>query len=387
MNEDLKINQGGNSITLREFGVQQGSSCNGTPTAIKEPLNVVFDQYIRDQKDIQTRSNDLLNSKKSQISEIENATSKARNGISEKEQKIRTIEETIKHKESEISDIKESKDAATGIVPFVIGAFIVILLTLYLFVFYSSTGYSALFGVKPGNTGFINPNVFMEGVEKGGGVIAMLILFPVIFLGLGFLIHDAIERKKYFFISMIIGFTFLTDALIGYKITQNIYQIEYQSGLHDIEWQPIFVFNEINFYIILSLGFIVYLIWGALLHYVLSKYKEISEPERIISLKREIEKLRVEIGQLNEGIAIMKNEIADLEKNKSNLQRDIDDILSGKLIVDPNVLDSYVGQFMGGWLGYIGLLHANNQQLCTEMMQNSIDEKDRWFNTKITIKY
>lgn len=384
MSEDLKINQGGNSIPLREFGVQQGSSFNGTPTALKEPLNVVFEQYIRDQKDIQTRSNDLLNSKKSQISEIENAISKVRNGISEKEQRIHTTEEAIKHKESEISDIKESKDAATGIVPFVIGAFIVTLLTLYLFVFYSSTGYSALFGVKPGNTGFINPNVFMEGVEKGGGVIAMLILFPVIFLGLGFLIHDAIERKKYFFISMIIGFTFFTDALIGYKITQNIYQIEYQSGLHDLEWQPMFVFKEINFYIVLALGFIVYLIWGALLHYVLSKYKEISEPERIISLKREIEKLRAEIGQLNEGIAAMKNEIADLEKNKSAVQRDIDDILSGKMVVDPNVLDSYVGQFMGGWLGYIGLLHANNQQLCTEMMQKSIDEKDRWFNTKIT---
>lgn len=383
MSEDLKINQGGNSIPLREFGVQQGSSFNGTPTAVKEPLNVVFEQYIRDQKDIQTRSNDLLNSKKSQISEIENAISKVRNGISEKEQRIHTTEEAIKHKESEISDIKESKDAATGIVPFVIGAFIVTLLTLYLFVFYSSTGYSALFGVKPGNTGFINPNVFMEGVEKGGGVIAMLILFPVIFLGLGFLIHDAIERKKYFFISMIIGFTFFTDALIGYKITQNIYQIEYQSGLHDLEWQPMFVFKEINFYIVLALGFIVYLIWGALLHYVLSKYKEISEPERIISLKREIEKLRTEIGLLNEGIAGMKNEIADLEKNKSAVQRDIDDILSGKLVVDPNVLDSYVGQFMGGWLGYIGLLHANNQQLCTEMMQKSIDEKDRWFNTKI----
>ena len=383
MSEDLKIYRGGNSIPLREFGVQEGSACNGTSKAIKEPLNVVFEQYVRDQKDIQTRSNDLLNSKKSQIGEVENAISKIQNGIIEKEQRIQNTEEAIKQRESEISDIKESKDAATGIVPFVIGAFIVILLTLYLFVFYSSTGYSALFGVKAGNTGFINPNVFTEGANKGGGVIAMLILFPVIFLGLGFLIHDAIERKKFFFISMIIGFTFVTDALIGYKITQNIYQLEFQSGLHDVEWQPIFVFEEINFYIILALGFIVYLIWGALLHYVLSKFKEISEPERIISLKREIEKLRVEIGYLHEVIVPMKNEIADLEKKKSVVQREIDDILSGKLVVDPNVLDSYVGQFMGGWLGYIGLLHANNNQLCTEMMQKSIDEKDFWFNSKI----
>ncbi len=383
MNEDLKINRGGNSIPLREYGVQESSACNGNSTTIKEPLNVVFEQYVRDQKDQQTRSNDLLNSKKSQHSEIENAIAKVRNGISEKEQKIHSAESTIKQKETEISDIKESKDAATGIVPFVIGAFIVILLTLYLFVFYSSTGYSALFGVKPGNTGFINPNVFTEGANKGGGVIAMLILFPVIFLGLGFLIHDAIERKKYFFISMIISFTFLTDALIGYKITPNIYQIEYQNGLHDLEWKPSFVFQEINFYIVLALGFIVYLIWGALLHYVLSKYKEISEPERIISLKREIDRIRAEINLLNEGIASLKNEIADLEKNKSAVQREIDNILSGKLVIDPNVLDSYIGQFMSGWLGYIGLLYTNNQQLCTEMMQKSIDDKGVWFNSKI----
>ncbi len=383
MSEDLKIKHGGNSILLREFGVQQGAACNGNASALREPLNVVFEQYVRDQKDLQTRSNDLLNSKKHQIGDIENAISKIRNGIIEKEQRIHATEESIKHKESEISDIKESKDAATGVVPFVIGIFIVLLLTLYLFVFYSSTGYSALFGVKPGTTGFINPNVFMEASNKGGGVVAMLILFPVIFLGLGFLIHDALERRKYFFISMIIGFTFLTDALIGYKITQNIYQLEYQAGLHEVEWKTEFVFEAINFYIVLALGFIVYLIWGALLHYVLNKYKEISEPERIISLKREIEKLRAEISQLHEGILPLKNEIADLEKNKAALQILIDEILSGKLVIDPNVLDSYVGQFMGGWLGYIGLLNKDNQPLCTEMMQKSMAEKDQWFESKI----
>ena len=45
MSEDLKIKHGGNSILLREFGVQQGAACNGNASALREPLNVVFEQY------------------------------------------------------------------------------------------------------------------------------------------------------------------------------------------------------------------------------------------------------------------------------------------------------------------------------------------------------
>ncbi len=382
MKEELKINQGGQPIALKEFGVQQSASVGGNPLALPDSLNIVYDQFIRDQKDLQTRSNDLLNSKKDKVTELNSAIAKLRNLISEKEQKSQSIAEKIKQKENEITDIRESRDSATGIVPFVIGVFIVILLTLYLFVFYSSTGYSAFYGVKPGSTSFINPNVFIEAQNKGGGVITMLVLFPVIFLGLGFLIHDALERKKYIFISMIIAFTFLVDALIGYKIAQNIYQVEYEKGLHQFEWDSSFIIKDINFYIILSLGFVVYLIWGTLLHYVLNKNKEISEPERIKSLKREISILEEEIQSLNQAIAQLKNEISDLEKDKALIQREIDDILSGKLIIDPNVLDSYVGQFMGGWLGFIELRFGQDPEVRTGMTKDTLLIKDQWFNLR-----
>ncbi|MDZ4667463.1 MAG: hypothetical protein SGJ00_06215 [bacterium] len=76
----------------------------------------------------------------------------------------------------------------------------------------------------------------------------MIILFPVIFLGLGFLIHDALEKQKYFFITGLLSFPLIVDAIIGYKISQSICAKEFNAGLSDQLWQFNMIYSDINFY-------------------------------------------------------------------------------------------------------------------------------------------
>ena len=152
----------------------------------------------------------------------ENAKAELESLDLQKESKDKKIEEL----EIERINLKEDGAPTGDMIPFVISSFIVILLTCYLFVFYSSTGYSALFGLKNNakvTAAIINPDTFSDASAKGGGVLAAIILFPVIFLGLGFLINDALEKKKYGIISLLLFFTLIVDAIMGYKITEALH--------------------------------------------------------------------------------------------------------------------------------------------------------------------
>lgn len=280
--------------------------------------------------------------------------------------------------------VKDGEAPTTDYVPFVIGTFIVILLTLYLFVFYSSSGYSAFYGVKPGSFGFINPNVFAEAQNKGGGLLAMIILFPVIFLGLGFLIHDALEKRKYLFIMGLLIFTLIVDAIIGYKISQSIHNNEFNAGLTNDLWRLDMIYYDSNFYLVIALGFVVYVIWGALLHYVLSKYREL-QPDKAIELR--VDNLNRKISELREALAAivsktnnLKSQISTIENEIADKEKDIIGYENGVIPVNISLLKASVGDFMNGWFAYTNLMIPYNSDKIT---QEAKENQNAWIEKKI----
>ncbi|MBK7740473.1 MAG: hypothetical protein IPI42_07925 [Saprospiraceae bacterium] len=76
-------------------------------------------------------------------------------------------------------------------------------------------------------------------------------------LGLGFLIHDALEKQKYLFITGLLTFTLIVDAIIGYKISQSIHNNEFNAGLTNELWRFDMIYSDINFYLVIALGFVV----------------------------------------------------------------------------------------------------------------------------------
>ncbi len=248
-------------ITYTLLGFRSAQKSQSSPEAIEGYLEIVYDKFLTEQKLDEQGVKDRISKLKA---EIQQERAKKQDIIAE----INAQRINKEHREKDIEELELEKieirngDGETGdTIPFVIGAFITLLLTLYLFVFYSSSGYSAFYGIKPGCLGFIYPNVFAHASNKGGGVIALIILFPVIFLGLGFLIHDSLEKnkklahenkkKKFTAIITLLFITLIADSFIGYKIAEGVHTNNFNAGRTEDVWKMSFIFYDINFYLVL----------------------------------------------------------------------------------------------------------------------------------------
>jgi len=380
-------------ITYNQLGFRSAQKSQSNPEAVDGYLEIVYDKFLEDQKLDEQGLKDRIAKLKAEVQQEK----------AKKQETIADINANKRNKEDKEKDIEEldlekidirNGDGETGdTTPFVIGAFITLLLTLYLFVFYSSSGYSAFYGIKPGSLGFINPNVFADATNKGGGVITLIILFPVIFLGLGFLIHDALEKIKtgknkisaIVTILVLLVITLIADAFIGYKISESVHTNEFNAGRTDKLWKFNMIFSDINFYLVLILGFVVYVIWGFLLNYVLSHSYLKTENEKIKlmieNVNNRIAEKRKELSDLIAKIHKLESDIVTIDNKVEEKQKDIIGYENGVIPINISSLKGSVGEFMGGWQNYT---HGNSSQSqAKSLIDEAIKSQNNWLNKKI----
>ncbi len=390
MDEQLPTNEPNNEtnndkdISYAHFGRIAAKSCNSHAALISHSLDNIYDKFLNEQELTGEGIKNRISKLRAEVIQKKNQKIQAQGDLNTQDKFKEDKEKIIEELEIDRIKVKEGEAPSVDYVPFVIGAFITILLTLYLFVFYSSSGYSAFYGVKQGTLGFINPNVFAEAKTKGGGVTALIILFPVIFLGLGFLIHDALEKKKYGFITLLLVFTLITDSFIGYKISQGLHTNEFNAGLTNEQWKFSMIYSDINFYLVLALGFVVYVIWGFLLHYVLNKNKELKPDKaielRVENLNRKITERREELAVINTKINDLKTQMLTLENEISEKEKDIIGYENGVIPINTSLLKSSIGEFMQGWFAYTTMMFPNNHKIRN---QEATEKKDIWLTQKL----
>jgi prefoldin subunit 5 len=361
--EQLKISYG-------QFGREEATKSNAAPEALKGSLPILYNKIVEDAKldkeSIQQQIKVLENS----LVEIEGQKD---NLLAKKS----SIEDDITNCEKQIDDIEKNKAGNGDIIPLVIASFITLLLTFYLWAFYAASGYAALNGVKEGKSGFAGIFAALsDAFNKGGFVVVITVLFPIIFLSLGFLIHDALEKKKYGFIVVLLLFTFCFDAIIGYQISRHIYINSYNAGETEIQWQNGFIFSDVNFYLVVASGFVCYVMWGFLLHYALSKQRELQTPNRIKKLKSRIGELKSEVLQITASIKSCDNKI-------QKTQKELSDFKNGKVIININKLRANIGYFMNGWVAYIAFRHPDDDDKAKILIKEAIEIKETWLNEKI----
>lgn len=400
MTDENKIEQSNTNdekgkITYTQYGFRSAQKSQSNHEAVEGYLNNVYDKFLEEQKldeqGLKARISKLKAEVQQEKTKKNDATAEISSNKRHKEDKEKDLEEL----ELEKIEIRNGDGELGDTSSFIIGAFITFLLTLYLFVFYSSSGYSAFYGIKPGSLGFINPNVFADAQNKGGGVIALIILFPVIFLGLGFLIHNSLETNKkliskgepksYALIISLLNITLIADIFIGYKISQGVHTNEFNSGLTNDTWKFNMIFEDINFYLVLVLGFVVYVIWGFLLNYVLSHSY----------LKTESEKVKLMIENINGRITEKRNELTEIISKIHRLESDIinsdnkiqekeKDILgyeAGDIPINISSLKGSVGEFMGGWQNYTNGNFYKEEAL--KLNNDAIKAQSAWLENKI----
>jgi hypothetical protein len=371
-------------VTYQHYGKVAAKNMNANASNLDSSLDNVYERFLNEQKLDEEGVKQRIRKLREEILQKKNQKEGINSTLISVGQLKDAVDDKIEQLEIEKVNLKDKEAPATDYLPFVIGIFITILLTFYLFVFYSSSGYSAFYGVKQGSLGFINPNVFSEAKNKGGGVIALIVLFPVIFLGMGFLIHDALSKRKYLFITGLLVFTLIADAIIGYKIAQAVHNNEFNADLTKEQWEFHMVFSEINFYLVLVLGFVVYMIWGALLHYVLHKHYEM-QPDKVLEIRLEnmvhkIAEQRQTLAEHQAKINDLKGQLAIIENELSDKEKDVIGYENGVIPINISLLQSSIGEFMMGWFSYTNLMYpvdANKRSL------EAREKQKEWLDNKI----
>ena len=393
--EQLIFQGGTNTITYHQYGFRSAQHSNSRPDAIEGFLDNVYERFLNEQKLDERGLKDRIAKLKAEVQQEKTKKNEANADHASNKRQKEDKEKEIEELELEKIDIRNGEGETGNTIPFVIAAFITLLLTMYLFVFYSSSGYSAFYGIKKGSLGFINPNVFSDAMNRGGGVMAMIILFPVIFLGLGFLIHDSLETnkmlaadkkpKRFGMILSLLLITLIADAFIGYKISQGVHTNEFNAGLTNETWKFSMIYSDINFYLVLVLGFAVYVIWGFLLHYVLS------HPY----LKTESEKVKLLIENINVKLNDKRKELTEIISKIHKIEGDIitfdnkiiekeDDIIgyqNGVIPINIASLKGSVGEFLGGWQTYTNNNFNSNDS--GKVIGEAIRVQENWLAKKI----
>lgn len=320
-----------------------------------------------------------------EISGLDAKNANTINQIKNEQDKLIHEENKIEKLIQEIDNIKENPKIVSGDsfvkTSFWIGLLIIIFLTIYLFVFYSSAAYSAFFkDFTPDDTKITQAIFDAQAVSKawsdGLTELIFILAIPAIFLGLGFLIHKFSEEKgfaKYLKIFGLVTVTFIFDFIIAYAIVKEIYDIKI-GGLFK-EMPPMTIqkaFSEVNFWIIIFAGFVVYIIWGLVFNFTMKEYEKMDKVRYAIKNKEQkLSEYKTVCKQIKEKISIFQAE-------KTNTQGEIDKlrIQLESYVLYFNDVSEGINNYFTGWVGYLKSTSSSQAHIqeCEQIKEKFLTE-------------
>lgn len=288
--------------------------------------------------------------------------------IYETEKKIQDKKEEIEKKNFELKD-NEAKafEAPTDKFYLRLYFYLMLVLTSFMFVFYSSAMFNAFFVdvdrflIEDRSFGtIINlealPYLFEQGlIQSIIGIISILTAFaiPVAF---AVAIHRVFEDGKKFTLSLIVLATLFFDGLLAFLIEQNKYSGQYLRGLVDEPFTVTKAFVDIQFYLILMVGFGTFILLSALFHFYSQEKIKFDPLQKFQANKQNIfNKKKIEIETLNNEIKSYEQDLIRLEAKQSSLSDKYLNVQS-KIIeksIDLDYVQNFVLEFTIGYAAYI----------------------------------
>ena len=338
-------------VSLYDFGYEKSGSAKGDPDLFHSFLkriangDLVEQNYKGVSDDEKKERIEEIKQLEAKQKEVEATNAKIEKEIGEKEKKIDEFrEELLKIREVRNNDHEKLKRETFSPFKFSINIFLLIMLSGYLFFFYVSTAYKAL---------YLDLDKIAESIAEGQGLGSimpqpyelaeamsynfLLFLVPFVFYAFGWAFHVLLELKskiKALFIGMLIAVTFTVDFLLAILIHNGLQKAAIMTGLDEKPWS-----SSPDFYIILTLGFLVYIIWSLLLD----------------SLLREWDKRKV-TDNIKKIVKHMLKDIKKLQTKLVNVQEIKDTILAYRediSVVMYGNLKKYIEQFSSGWIAYL----------------------------------
>lgn len=350
-------------ITYKRLGFTYAGNNNGENNALKTSLNTIKARIIQEQARDQNKQNTHKEQIQGQIAQIDIDYLDTERKIKEKEDAINRLESDIKSKEDEVDDIRRNPSKVTDLhrsIPALrwIGVAVLTLLSLYLFVFYSSASYSAFFkefeiGNDAIHQAIFDAQAISKSYQMGITSIFLILLVPVIFFGLGLLIHIFLGkggRSSKINTAGLILITFIFDAILAFEILEKIHELQRQNSFIEMpEYSLSLAVVDVKFWLIIFAGFIVYIIWGFLFDHVMEMFTpELKIKEAIHAIQQEITALKDKVEAQRASITELNAVLANLKKSKADLETQLR--TTWWSLNDVRVLMS---EFFQGWCQYL----------------------------------
>lgn len=253
---------------------------------------------------------------------------------------------------------------------FYIGLFLLLPITLYLFVFYISASYSAFFKdfeTDSLTAAIFDANAFTKAINDGWLEAIFVGTIPFVFMGLGYLIHMFHKKKKNMDrlkLAALFITTFIFDVILAYLIEKKIFLFNAVLGQ---QFTPQDAVTSVNFWGIIFAGFVVYIIWGLVFDFVMKEYENIDKIKNFIRQKKQdIQNYRDQNLKLSEKIKELQHQIAHISGVIAELQSKIDGFIFPK-----KSYHQYHNQYVEGWMQAISAEIAVADKRTQEMLDAS----------------
>ena len=338
-------------VALQEFGYEKAGHVKGDPDVYTSYLNQILNGDLVDEKfsglneDEKPEQRSRLKELEKKLVETSSQNEVLNSQIEEKQEKIDARrEELLDIRKKYEKDPEAMKRETFSPFKFGINLFILLMLTGYLFFFYVSAAYKALYTDFEGIAGRLAAGMGTGSIMPKPAELAealqynyLLFLVPFVFYAFGWAFHIILDLKhkyKFVFLGALIGVTFFVDFLLALLIHNNTEYAKELMGLATKSWAA-----NPAFWMILFLGFIVYILWSVLLD---SLFREWAKRAILRNLKKIVKHLRDDIKELQKKLVPEEPIRFDI----ANLREDMGTVILGNL-------KSYIDQFTTGWISYL----------------------------------
>lgn len=373
-------------VKLSEWGYEKSGLYRGDPMALENFLrrikeghlvDVGFDEHQQYQR--KKNASEKLLAKQQEKEQAEGTKNQIR------EHHLPAKEKEIGEKKDEIHEVKREaveKTLHTGYsnARFWLLSTLCVLVGIYLIFFYASVINAAFFRnmqqvveqADSNNVVLLLNSIFdPTGIFSGGTKLLFVYLAAAVFFAFG-LVPYALSKSegKYPWIKVVLFLlaTLVIDGMLAYKIDQGMHELKTMMGLADATWKW---YTSVNFYLVLAMGFGVYLVWGFLFEQALhehdKKNMQLMANLEIKRLKAQLKLLEAALMAIHENVTRLETQIKQLVDEINHLQKQMDHAL-----LNPDELLRNLESFYSGWLQYISGRETNLQQAnhCNDVFLN-----------------
>ncbi len=371
---NVKVVHNVDRVNLYDFGYEKSGAVKGDPDVFVSYLNRIINGDLVEES-YKGFTDEEKNERLKQIKQLEKQQKELEDGNAKTEAEIAEKEKTIEKHRNDLLKIRESrakdneklKEESFSPMKFSINLIILVMLSFYLFFFYVSAAYKALYVDFEGIAESIAQGVGTGSIMPGPYELAeaiqynyLLFLVPFVFYAFGWAFHILLELKtqvKIVYISLLLAVTFTVDFLLALIIHNNTEMAKELMGLPTDHWT-----QSSTFYIILFLGFLVYVIWSILLDSLLREWDK----------KHITNNIRKIIKHLKNDIKILESKLADVSAIKSQIiayREDIATVMYGNL-------KRYLDQFSSGWVSYLAPANMKDVKEKCMILKKEFEEKN-----------